>query len=196
MATATICAELQEGYDLSCVRNFAKGYHQEAVFINFNDVDRTNSTVGTIAGASCDYTIQALLKATKSGIRIKLPYNGSTLKGWYDKRTSDKGITEYLHKVQILAMGVEATTKCKIDKLDHGLFIVAIQAKDGTIEWYGWENGLVTGDYTYDITDGGGGGIIPLQSKDTQAESMLPLVYKPQTAGNAIADFDSLFENA
>lgn len=194
MATSTICAELTEGYDLSCKRNFPKGYYQEAVFINFNDADKAASVLGNLAGATCDYTLQMLLKATKSGVRIKLPDNGSTMKAFFDKKTNDKGIVEYIHKMQILAMGVDAATKCKLDKLDHGLYIVAVQSKDDTVEILGWENGISTGDYTYDVTDGGGGGIIPLQSKETQAESMLPLVYKPQTGGNAVADFDSLFE--
>lgn len=194
MATSTICAELETGYDLSCIRNIARAYHQEAVFINFNDVDRANSTVlspGEDGG--CEYTVQALLKATKSGVRIKLPDGGSTLKGWYDKRTSEQGIVEYIHRVQILAMGVDSATKCVIDKLDHGLFIVALQAKNGTVEWYGWENGLKTGEYTWDITDGGGGAVIPLQTKEKEPESMIPLVYKPAEGGDAIADFDSLF---
>ncbi len=195
MATSAICAELQDGYDLSCTRNFTKGYFQEAVIINFNDIDRVGSVLGSITGVSCDYTVQMLLKESKKGVRIKLPDNGSLIKGFFDKKTSDKGIVEYLHKLQILAMGVDMATKCKLDKLDHGLYVVALQAKDGTVEIYGWQNGISTGDYTYDIVEGGGGTIIPLQSKETEAETTLPLVYKPQSGGDATADFDSLFEN-
>lgn len=194
MATQSICAELLEGYDLSCIRNYAKGYFQEAVFINLNDIDKTASTLGNLGGATCDYTVQMVLKAMKKGIRIKLPDNGSTFKIFYDKRTNDKGIVEYIHKTQILAMGIDAATKCKLDKLDHGRYVVAGQGKDGTVEIAGWENGISTGDYTYDIADGAGGAIIPLQSNEKEPESMLPLVYKPAAAGNAIADFDSLFE--
>lgn len=195
MATSAICSELKTGYDLSCKRNFAKGYYQEAVFINFNDIDKSASVLGDLTGIACDYTVQMLLKDTKKGIRIKLPDNGSTIKGWYDKTTNDRGIVEYIHRVQVLAMGADKETKCKLDALDHGKYVVGLQSTDGTVEIYGYENGISTGDYTYDITEGGGGGIIPLQTKETQAESMLPLAYKPQDGGDAVADFDSLFEN-
>jgi len=195
MATSAICAELKDGYDLSCKRNFAKGYYQEAVFINFSHVDKAASVMSEISGLTCAYNVQMLLKDSKKGIRIKLPENGSTIKGWTDKSTTDMGIVQYIHRVQILAMGVDEPTKCKLDALDHGRYVVALQATDGTVEIFGYENGISTGDYTYDPTDGGGGGIIPLQSKENQQESTLPLVYKPQTGGDAIADFDSLFEN-
>ena len=83
-----------------------------------------------------------------------------------------------------------------MDKLDHGRFVVALQLTDGTVEIYGWENGLSTADYTFDLVEGGGGSLIVLQSDDTAQESMLPLVYKPQALGDANADFNEQFEAA
>ena len=57
----------------------AKKYYQEAVIINFNDIDidRTES--------NCDYTVQMVLKAGKSGVKVKLPDNGSAIKGFFAK---------------------------------------------------------------------------------------------------------------
>lgn len=192
MANIT-CSEFKEGFDLSCVRGLPKKYKQEAVVININDIDRATSTVGDTTGGTCDYTVQMVLKQSKKGVLIRLPETGNAIKGFTAKSKSDNGFIEYLHQVQILVVGADKDTKCKLDKLDHGRYVVALQLIDGTIEIYGWENGITTGDYTFDIVEGGGGSLIVLQSEDNAKESMLPLVYKPQSNGNANADFDSLF---
>lgn len=193
MANQSICAELQEGLDLSCVRTLPKKYYQEAVVINFNDIDRQNSTLGNLS-AGCDYTVQMVLKAGKKGVQIKLPDNGSSIKGFFGKSKSDLGFVQYLHQVQILVAGASAETKCTLDKLDRGRYVIAVQLSDGTVEIYGWENGLSTGDYTYDIQEGGGGSLIILQSDENTQEGMIPLVYKSNPIGGEDADFNSQFE--
>lgn len=192
---SVICAELTEGLDLSCVRGLPKAYIQDLVIINFNDIDKANSVVGNLGGASCEYTAQMVLKSGKKGVLFRSTQNGTSIKGFTNKSVTDNGFVEYLHQVQLLVVGASKETKCKLDKLDHGKYVAVVKLTDGTIEVYGWENGLTTGDYTYDIAEGGGGGIIVLQSTENAKESMLPLVYKSQTGGNESADFDSLFEN-
>ena len=196
MPTSNICAELQDGFDLSCIRNLVKKYAQEAVIINYNDIDRAASTTSLVDGVTCDYTVQLTLKAGKSGVRIKLPGSGNSIKGFTAKSKTDNGFVQYLHQVQILATGVTAAQKCILDKLDHGSYVIVLQATDGTVEIYGFQNGLTTGDYTLDLVEGGGATLIPLQSDETAQEDFLPLVYKPQTGGNAVADFDELFAAA
>lgn len=191
----TICAELTEGFNLACTRGLVKRYKQEAVIINKNDIDTTTSVVGNTAGASCEYTAQMVLKQSKKGVLVKLPETGNSIKGFVAKSKTEQGFVEYLHQVQILVAGVDKETKCKLDKLDNGRYVVALQLADGTVEIYGWQYGLTTGDYTFDIVEGGGGTLITLQSDEGSKESMLPLVYKPQSSGNASTDFDSLFEN-
>lgn len=196
MANNSICTELTGAIDKSCVRNFPKKYYQEAVIINLNDIDKANSPIGNIAGSTCDYTVQMILKSLKKGVQVKLPETGNAIKGFTGKSKTDNGFVQYLHQVQILMIGADVETKCQIDKLDHGRYVVALQLTDGTVEIYGWENGLSTGDYTYDIAEGGGGSLIVLQSDENAQESMLPLVYKPQTGGDANADFNEQFEAA
>ncbi len=193
MANTSICAELNTGLDLSCVRSLPKKYYQEAVIINFADIDRTASIVGTIA-ATCDYTVQMVLKAAKKGVQIKLPDNGSSIKGFFGKSKSDLGFVQYLHQVQILVAGASPETKCILDKLDRGRYVIAVQLSDGTVEIYGWENGLSTGDYTYDVQEGGGGSLIILQSDEAAQEGMLPLVYKSTPAGSEDEDFNDQFQ--
>lgn len=196
MANTIVCAELTGTIDYSCVRNFPKKYFQEAVIINLNDIDRAQSVVGNLAGPTCDYTVQMVLKSLKKGIQVKLPETGNAIKGYTNKSKTDNGFVQYLHQVQFLMLGASKEAKCQLDKLDHGRYAVALQLTDGTVEIYGWENGLSTADYTYDIAEGGGGSLIVLQSDETAQESMLPLVYKPQTGGDANADFNEQFESA
>lgn len=196
MANTVTCAELTGAIDYSCVRSFPKKYFQEAVIINLNDIDREDSVVGNLSGSTCDYTVQMVLKSLKKGIQVKLPETGNAIKGFTGKSKTDNGFVQYLHQVQFLMLGASKEAKCQMDKLDHGRFAVALQLTDGTVEIYGWENGLSTADYTYDISEGGGGSLIVLQSDETAQESMLPLVYKPQTGGDANADFNEQFEAA
>jgi len=192
MANTAICAELDGVVDLSCIRTLVKKYFQEIVIINFNDIDRTASVINQ-TGALCDYSVSMVLKAGKKGVMLKLPENGNTIRGSYAKSTSDLGFIQYLQTVQILIAGVTKEIKCILDKLDRGRYVVAAQLADGTVEIYGYENGLTTGDYTFDLVEGGGGAKIPLQSKDAEQESMLPLIYKPAVPGSENADFNEQF---
>ena len=192
MANTAICAELTGEVDLSCIRSLVKKYFQEIVIINFNDIDRTASVINQ-AGALCDYSVSMVLKAGKKGVMLKLPENGNTIRGSYAKSTSDLGFIQYLQTIQILIAGVTKEIKCILDKLDRGRYVVAAQLADGTVEIYGYENGLTTGDYTFDLVEGGGGAKIPLQSKDVEQESMLPLIYKPAVPGSENADFNEQF---
>ena len=192
MANTAICAELDGVVDLSCIRTLVKKYFQEIVIINFNDIDRTASVINQ-AGALCDYSVSMVLEAGKKGVMLKLPENGNTIRGSYAKSTSDLGFIQYLQTVQILIAGVTKEIKCILDKLDRGRYVVAAQLADGTVEIYGYENGLTTGDYTFDLVEGGGGAKIPLQSKDAEQESMLPLIYKPAVPGSENADFNEQF---
>ena len=193
MANTAICAELTGAVDLSCIRSLVKRYFQEIVIINQNDIDYTISVPSLTAGAVCDYSLPLTLKAGKKGVMLKLPENGNTIRGSFAKTTDDNGFVQYLHTVQILVNGVSKENKCILDKLDRGRYVVAAQLADGTVEIYGFQNGLTTGDYTYDLVEGGGGAKIPLQSKDTEQETLLPMVYKSAVPGSENADFNEQF---
>lgn len=192
MANDLICAELKGSYDLSCVRTLNKKYFQEIVVINFNDIDRTASTLN-VDDTACDFTVSMKLKAGKKGVMIKLPESSGQIKGFYAKSTSTLGYPQYLHQVQFLMAGITKDIKCAMDKLDRGRYVVATQVPSGEVEIYGWENGLTTNDYTYDITEGGGGSPLILQSKDTEQESLIPLLYKSTNPGSENADFNNQF---
>lgn len=193
MANSSICAEINgENIDLSCSKGLVKKYFQEIVVINFNDIDRVASTLNN-TDQTCDYSVSMVLKDGKKGMAIKLPENGGTIKGFWDKGVSDLGFTQYLHKVQFLLAGISSEIKCLIDKLNRGRFVVVAQLADGTVEIYGWENGLTTEDFTWDIVEGGGGSIITMSSKENEEETMLPLLYKSAVVGGEDADFNDQF---
>ena len=193
MANPSICAELDGEIDLSCARTLVKKYFQEAVIINLSDIDRTASVVNLDDGATCDYTVEMVLKAGKKGVMIKLPENGGTIKGTVNKTTSDLGMVQYVHATQIFLAGITTAIKCALDKLDRGRYAVALQATDGTVEIYGFYNGMTTGDYTWDLVEGGGATVIPIQSKEDEQESLLPLIYKSGTLNGENADFNEQF---
>lgn len=194
MANTSICAEIDGEIDLSCIRNLAKKYFQEVVIINKSDIDYTASVLGNVDATVCDYTVQMVLKTGKKGVMFKIPETSGSIFGTAAKTTADiTGLPQYLHLVQILAIGINSEIKCLLDKLGRGKYVVAAQLADGTVEIYGWENGVSTGDFTIDIAANGGASVVPLQSRDTEQESMLPLIYKPQTGGNANADFNEQF---
>lgn len=194
MAVQSVCAKIVNGLDLSCTPPTRK-YYQQAVIINKGDIASYTITPPDAEAESCDYKVVFELEEGATGYRITGPEAGSSIFGSFDKSRSDLGFPQYVHNVQILMAGISEAVKCLLDGLDKGSFVVALQLKDGTVEIYGIENGITTGDYTYDIQGGGGGTPILLSSLEDAPEKYLPLVYEAAVPGQETADFDSAFEN-
>jgi len=196
MAITSICGILKNGQDASCNAP-ARRFHQQAVLINKSHIDPT-SVVLTLPDPEtgvCAYNVQFSLKAGETGIRFTGPENGSSYKGYFDKTQADNGYVQYKHNAQLLIVGSTEETKCILDALGKGKFIAVYQFTDGTVEVYGWENGLSAGDFTWDAQEGGGGTAIVLSSMDIAPENYVPLAYKSLVTGGETADFDSNFEN-
>lgn len=196
MARESLCAKLIADQDFACVSPVRK-YFQQFVAINKSDIDtftitKTDSTAPTPV---CAYNVEFTLKEGKKGFFFTLPENGTSVFGTFDKSTSDLGYTQYIHNVNAFVAGASETAKCILEALDKGSYVVALQLTDGTVEIYGIENGLSTGDYTYDVQTNGGGTAIILSSNENTPESSIPLVYKPASGGDANADFNDAFEN-
>lgn len=195
MALESICAKLTGGFDASCEAPVRK-FHQQAVIINKSDILQSSIVTSKPEAGVCAYNTQFQLKPGTTGYSFKGPQAGSNFYGSHDKSRSDLGFPQYIHTAQILIVGVSEASKCILDSLDKGEFVVALQLTDGTVEIYGLRNGLTTGDYTYNLQEGGGGTPILLSSLENAPENDLPLVYKPALDGDANADFDSLFAAA
>lgn len=196
MAIASICGTLKNGQDASCVAP-ARRFYQQAVIINKSDIDPESVvlSVPTAEAPDCLYNVQFSLKEGKTGLRFTGPESGSSYKGYFDKSLSDLGFAQYIHNAQILVVGSTEEAKCILDSLSKGKYVVVYQFTDGTVEVYGFENGLTTGDFTYDVQEGGGGTAIVLSSLETAPENYVPLVYKSSVEGGETADFDSNFDN-
>lgn len=192
MAVQSICAKLVNGHDVTCIEPVRK-YYQQAVIINKADINTYTVTKPDASVPSCDYKVNLTLKSGTTGYLFQGPEAGSNFYGSFDKSRSDLGFAQYKHNVQVLITGVSQDVKCILDSFDKGEFVVALQLKDGTVEFYGLVNGLTTGDYTYNVQEGGGGTPIMLSSDENAPEALLPLVYESAIPGSETADFDSLF---
>lgn len=191
---ASICATLKAGKDISC-NPPARRYAQKVVLINFDDIDRDTVVYPDLTAAECAYTVEFDLLEGKTGYAVIGPDNGNSFFGTTAKSTSDNGYTQQIHTVQMLLTGVDSATKCILDSLDRGRYVAALKFSDDTVEIYGMQSGLTTGDYTYDVQGGGGGSLITLVSQEVAPENYLPLVYKSGTPGSEVADFDAEFAN-
>lgn len=194
MAIQSLCAKLFNGFDASCDAPTRK-YYQQAVLINKSDIETYTITKPDYGTPTCNYKVAFTLKSGATGYKFIGPEAGSNYFGSYDKTRNDLGYAQYIHNTQILIAGVDETTKCILDSLDKGSFVVALQLKDGTVEIYGVVNGLTTGDYTYNIQEGGGGTSVQLSSLEDAPESSLPFVYESAVPGSESADFDANFSN-
>lgn len=192
MAVQSICALLFNSYDGSCIAP-ARKYYQQAVLINKSDIDTSTITLPDAETETCDYKVTFALKAGKTGYRIIGAEAGSSFYGAFDKSRSDLGYPQYIHNVGILITGITEEAKCILSSLDKGSFVVALQLKDGTVEVYGFTNGLTTGDYSYNVQEGGGGTQIILSSLEDAPEGTLPLVYESAVPGQENEDFDDAF---
>jgi len=194
MAVTSVCAQLVNGLDVGCIAPVRKAY-QQAVLINKNDIDTFTVTLPD-AGAeppTCAYSVEFALKAGKTGYRITGTEAGSSFFGSSDKTRGDLGFVQYIHNVGILIAGISEQVKCVLDSIDKGSFVIALQWKDGTVEIFGFVNGLTTGDYSYNVQEGGGGTQIILSSLEDAPENNLPLIYKSAVADQENIDFDDAF---
>lgn len=197
MAILSLCGRLGNGLDLGCIAPTRK-YFQQIVLINKSDIAEytINKPDPFATPPVCAYNVEFTLKEGTIGYRISGVESGSTFFGSFDKSKSELGFAQYVQNVQILMVGVSEEVKCIQDQLDKGSFVAAMQLKNGIVEIFGLENGLTTGDYSYNIQEGGGGVALMLSSLENSPESSLPLIYKSATLGGENADFDALFENA
>ena len=194
MAVINICAKLVNGLDVSCVAPVRKAF-QQLVLINKDDIETYSKVLPDPETGECNYKVTFNLKPGTKGYRISGATGGSSFFGSFDKSRSDLGYAQYIHNLSLLIAGISEASKCVLDSLDKGQFVGAIQWTDGTVEIYGIDNGLTTGDYTYDVQGGGGGTAIVLSSLEDAPESYIPLIYESEIPGNEGADFDDDFEN-
>ncbi len=199
---ATICGKIFKGQDSSCEVQ-QKGHAQEIVVMNYSDLLTTPTVTKNCTEIASEYNVSFTLKPGATGVSFVGPVGGNMMKGTFDKTRADNGLVEYTHMVHILMAGINQDQKCILDALDKGRVFVATKIRnfksDGTfeeaIEIYGIGQGLVTPDYSYDLTEGGGLVDIPLNSQEGALENNLPYIYQSDVPGNEVIDFEAFFAN-
>ena len=194
MAITSICGALNAGQDMTCIDSLVRKYAQQIVLMNKNDIDPATIVKPVSTDETCDYRVKFDLKSLKKGFRFSLNDSATIIKGFYDKSVDQYGNPTYKHSVKILIMGVSEESKCILRALDKSSLVAALQIGN-EIEIFGLDNGLTSGDYTFDVAEGGGAVQITLASSDENLEAAIPYLYESTTPGGEIADFDSNFEN-
>lgn len=193
MAIVSVCAKLAQGLDSSCIAPVRK-YYQQAVLINKSDIEGYTIQHDPETGA---YNVQFNLTAGTTGYRITGDEAGSSFFGSNDlTRNEQSGRPEYSHNVQLLVAGATEEAKAVLHALDRGSYVAALQLRNGVVEIYGIENGLVTTDRTESLQENGGTVVVTMSSQEDGPEGYLPLIYKSEVEGGEGADFDSEFAGA
>lgn len=183
---------LRAGKDLSCATGITSRFDQQLVVINYADIDTKTINAESI-GDSCNHNVQFKLKEGKEGFRFALSENGTAVSGTFEKSVNDYGYPSFRHVVNIAIAGADEETKCILDSLTKGRFVVALQFGD-IIEVYGIQNGLSAGDFTADPQGNAGFIALTLESLEIAPEGYVPLVYKSEVEGQEIEDFDANFK--
>lgn len=190
------CLKLYSGQDYACDAIFKK-YYQQIVLVNkadvLNYVINGPSLTQYDSGIELKNRIRFNLKPGKKGFLFRGPENGSGYFAMFSKEIDDN-IPQYIHQLQLPIFGASEKTKGILKTLDVANYFAAIQYMDGTVEIYGFENGLTTDDYDFDLQNNGGGSFINLVSPESGMEDNPPYVYVP-VVGTANKDFNKLFED-
>jgi hypothetical protein len=188
MAVLNICATLTQGLDSACPTNVVRKYYQQTVIINHSDVDKS-TIVKTVNDTN--FKVAFRLKTGKTGYRFTASESGSSISAMYEKTTNEgNGLPQYIHKMNYVAVGASELIKATLNKLDRGSFVVAGQLKNGLVEILGFENGLVNGDYTFDLQGANGSVALVLTSQENAPEPLAPYIY---TSTDPELSFDTLF---
>lgn len=162
------CKELLAGHDIRCI-SVDRKYYQQVVLVNLDDVDEVGYDIN-----DTHHSIIFNLKSGATGYK----YIGNDISSLYNasfSKSTRKGQPVYTHNISLPVIGVKVASKLVLKELDLANYFAAVQFRDGTIEIYGFENGLKTNDYTYEAQNGLGGTGIELSSR--YPEDDIPYVY-------------------
>ena len=187
------CEKLFTGYSLDCAPPQRK-FWQRAVLLNKSDVAEyliARPTVSPLGVYSCAHHIRFKLTEGATGFEVKNLDTAFNVFGT-SQRSEKNDTVQHSHSIQFALMGAEAEIKCFLGRLEQAFYFAALMYTDGTVEIYGFENGLKPDNYTIDLQNTAGGTIIKLQSPSDEQEQDLPYLYRSMEA-TPEEDFDNLF---
>lgn len=185
--------DLTQGQDSSCGGVFAKKYFQQLVLVNRKDILEYKIETTRVVLQN-RHRVKFRLKEGKTGYRFTYPENGVSIFATFEK-TVQEGHNQYTHIIQLPIIGVKEDVKYLLRQLDNADYLAAIQFTDGTVEIYGFEYGLITDNYNYDVQNNEGGSILSLISDSEALEDDPPFIYASVIEGNEGLDFDNNFKD-
>lgn len=178
-----ICKEIMRGQDVGCLSPSRK-YFQQLVLVNRNSVDEVAYDVN-----DANHAILFNLHEGDTGYR----YIGNESASLYSAsfaKSDQRGQPLYTHSVSLPVVGATIESKLVLKGLDLADYFAAIQFRDGTVEIYGFENGLTTRPYDYSVQNGMGGTQLTLSSR--YPEEDIPYVYVGDGFDTLFADIPAL----
>jgi hypothetical protein len=160
-------------------------YYQRAVIVNKADVRDffiwKNDTMHRVSFSLFD---------GKSGFTFLATEKGASIVG-VSKKTDWDLIPEYQHSVSIIVRSNDEASKVALRQLDVSNVFVALLDYSGGVEVFGFEYGMSSAAYEFNLHDGGVK--LDLTSRDGGFENENPFLYFSKT--NAIEDFNNEFAN-
>lgn len=176
------CKTLLRELDFSCPTDVHRKYFQQIVLVNLSDLDEVAYDL-----SDSGHAVAFTLLPGATGYRFRGNEMASNFSASFSKSVI-RGQPLYSHSVTMPIIGVKLQTKLVLKELDLANYFAAIQFTDGTVEIYGFENGLSPGDYTYEAQGSLVGTILSLDSK--QLEDDIPYIY-----GGVSSNFDNKFSD-
>lgn len=184
------CITLKSGKDISCLKPPYR-YAQRVVLVNRGDVaQHTVSVEGSMGHLqkACAHNIRFSLEEQKKGFSFTANSRGTVIKGSHQKIYDN--YPQYNHKITMFLTGAGEVDRCLEMQINSADYFGALLLEDGTVEIYGFSNGLRSLDYDYDLQENEGIVLIELQSPDPEDDP--PLIY---LSDDPIGDFYNNFEN-
>lgn len=183
------CVKLNTGQDGMC-KTYSKRLWQQVVLINKADVLEHNILLpkDDMLGYDCRYRIAFRLNEDTSGFKYASTEKMRVVTSEFSKNLRE-GFPEYTHSLTLPIYGSTEEAKCVLNQLDNGDYFGAVRYYDGTVEIIGFDNGLTTDDYTFNVLNSG---LSVITLRSNAPEDNMPYIYY-NSNGTESQDFDNNF---
>src|SRR5690625_455224 len=200
MSCANVCAVIAGNLVYDCDNKSVGGVEQTVKLINLCDKNISDWTVTRNGVGECANTIaftgedpEDLNASTITAIPGK-----SLLTARFSLEQGDFQ-DMFVHEVDIFGQNLSEDVLCKINAFGNGAAVIAIvedksKGTDGedAFKVYGFDSGLMIGDFSHDFNENNGSAIITLSSRDPNFEPYAPLILRMTDYEPTKAFFDSL----
>jgi len=154
------CFNLLYNRDYTC-KAYKRRYLQKIVLVRDTDVSTYKVYNDEVGSGRCLINIEFITPITLKVLSYNA--NANIVFGSVDKSIKND-LVQYKHKVQLAIFDVSQQAKVVLRSLDNAKYFALLMYENGTIEVYGFHNGLRTANYQYDPANNQGGGLITLES--------------------------------